>query len=115
MLGIDLGLTLIDTAEVYADGNTEELVADAIVGRRDDVFVVSKVLPANATRKGTKKACTRSLERLRTDRIDLYLLKEGSTADVKSANALRVRGRSLGEGLANESRSPSSGLAATSG
>ena len=74
MLGIDLGLTLIDTAEMYADGNAEELVADAITGRRDDVFVVSKVLPTNATRKGTKKACARSLERLRTDRIDLYLL-----------------------------------------
>jgi len=74
MLGIDLGLTLIDTAEMYADGNAEELVADAIAGRRDDVFVVSKVLPTNATRKGTKKACARSLERLRTDRIDLYLL-----------------------------------------
>src|SRR4029079_4904691 len=74
LLGIDLGLTLIDTAEMYADGNAEELVADAIAGRRDDVFVVSKVLPANATRKGTKEACARSLERLRTDRIDLYLL-----------------------------------------
>jgi diketogulonate reductase-like aldo/keto reductase len=74
LLGIDLGLTLIDTAEMYADGNAEELVADAIAGRRDGVFVVSKVLPANATRTGTKKACTRSLKRLRTDRIDLYLL-----------------------------------------
>src|SRR3954452_12759327 len=74
LLGIDLGLTLIDTAGMYADGNAEELVADAIAGRRDDVFVATKVLPANATRKGPKKARARSLERLRTDRIDLYLL-----------------------------------------
>jgi diketogulonate reductase-like aldo/keto reductase len=74
LLGIDLGLTLIDTAEMYADGKAEELVADAIAGRRDEVFVVSKVLPANASRKGTKEACRRSLERLRTDRVDLYLL-----------------------------------------
>jgi diketogulonate reductase-like aldo/keto reductase len=73
-LGLELGLTLIDTAEIYADGGAEELVADAIEGRRDEVFLVSKVLPANATRHGTTEACERSLRRLRTDRIDLYLL-----------------------------------------
>ena len=73
-LGVDLGLTLIDTAEMYADGAAEELVADAIEGRRDEVFLVTKVLPSNATRHGTKEACERSLRRLRTDRIDLYLL-----------------------------------------
>jgi diketogulonate reductase-like aldo/keto reductase len=73
-LGLDLGLTLIDTAELYGDGTAEELVAEAIGGRRDDVFLVSKVMPANATRHGTKEACERSLKRLRTDRIDLYLL-----------------------------------------
>jgi diketogulonate reductase-like aldo/keto reductase len=73
-LGLDLGLTLIDTAEMYADGAAEELVADAIDGRRDDVFLVSKVLPSNASRHGTIEACERSLKRLRTDRIDLYLL-----------------------------------------
>jgi diketogulonate reductase-like aldo/keto reductase len=73
-LGLDLGLTLIDTAELYADGAAEELVADAVEGRRDEVFLVTKVLPASATRHGTKEACERSLERLRTDRIDLYLL-----------------------------------------
>jgi diketogulonate reductase-like aldo/keto reductase len=73
-LGLDLGLTLIDTAEMYGDGAAEELVADAIEGHRDGVFLVSKVLPTNATRDGTKEACERSLERLRTDRIDLYLL-----------------------------------------
>ena len=73
-LGVDLGATLIDTAEMYGDGLTEELVGEAIGDRRDDVFLVSKVLPQNATRAGTIAACERSLRRLRTDRIDLYLL-----------------------------------------
>jgi diketogulonate reductase-like aldo/keto reductase len=73
-LGLELGLTLIDTAEMYGDGGSEELVADAIEGRRDEVFLVSKVLPSNATRHGTIEACERSLKRLRTDRLDLYLL-----------------------------------------
>ena len=72
--GLDLGMTLIDTAEMYGDGAAEELVAEAIMGRRSEVFLVSKVLPQNATRHGTVKACERSLKRLRTDRIDLYLL-----------------------------------------
>jgi diketogulonate reductase-like aldo/keto reductase len=72
--GIDLGLSLIDTAEMYADGEAEAVVADAIDGRRDEVFLVSKVLPSNASRKGTLAACDRSLRRLGTDRIDLYLL-----------------------------------------
>ncbi len=73
-LGVDLGMTLIDTAEMYGDGSAEELVAEAIEGRRDEVFLVSKVLPANATRHGTIEACERSLRRLRTDRLELYLL-----------------------------------------
>jgi diketogulonate reductase-like aldo/keto reductase len=73
-LGIDLGMTLIDTAEMYADGGAEELVGDAIEGRRGEVFLVSKVLPQNATRRGTIAACERSLRRLRVDEIDLYLL-----------------------------------------
>ncbi|BAD39643.1 oxidoreductase [Symbiobacterium thermophilum IAM 14863] len=73
-LGLDLGMTLIDTAEMYADGGAEEVVAEAIAGRRDEVFLVSKVLPGNASRRGTIEACERSLRRLRTDRIDLYLL-----------------------------------------
>jgi len=73
-LGLDLGMTLIDTAEMYADGGAEQVVARAIEGRRDHVFVVSKVLPSNASRAGTITACERSLRRLRTDRIDLYLL-----------------------------------------
>lgn len=73
-LGLDLDLTLIDTAEMYGDGGAEEVVADAIAGRRNEVFLVSKVLPENASRRGTIDACERSLRRLGTDRIDLYLL-----------------------------------------
>ncbi|MBZ9676428.1 aldo/keto reductase [Mesorhizobium sp. ES1-1] len=73
-LGLDLGVTLIDTAEMYAGGGAEEVVAEAIAGRRDEVFLVSKVLPSNASRAGVQRACENSLKRLRTDRIDLYLL-----------------------------------------
>lgn len=73
-LGLDLGLTLIDTAEMYGEGRSEALVGEAIEGRRDEVFLVSKVYPHNATRAGAVAACERSLRRLRTDRIDLYLL-----------------------------------------
>lgn len=73
-LGIDLGITLIDTAEMYGNGIAEEIVAEAAHGRRDDLFIVSKVLPYNASRNGTIEACERSLKRLKTDRIDLYLL-----------------------------------------
>lgn len=72
--GIDLGLTLIDTAEMYAEGGAEEVVGQALAGRRDKVFLVSKVYPHNASRKGTVAACERSLQRLGTDHIDLYLL-----------------------------------------
>jgi diketogulonate reductase-like aldo/keto reductase len=70
--GIDLGMTHIDTAEMY--GDAELVVAEAIAGRRDDVFLVSKVLPSNASRRGTITACERSLARLKTDRLDCYLL-----------------------------------------
>jgi diketogulonate reductase-like aldo/keto reductase len=73
-LGLDLGLTLIDTAEMYADGASETLVGEAIAGRRGEVFLVSKVLPSNAGRTAAIRACERSLGRLKTDRIDLYLL-----------------------------------------
>ncbi|HET7680665.1 MAG TPA: aldo/keto reductase [Xanthobacteraceae bacterium] len=72
--GIDLGMTLIDTAEMYGSGDAEELLAEAIAGRRDEVFLVSKVLPENSSRNGTIKACERSLKRLRTGTLDLYLL-----------------------------------------
>jgi diketogulonate reductase-like aldo/keto reductase len=73
-LGLDLGLRLVDTAEMYADGATEVLVGQAIAGRRDDVFLVSKVLPHHATARGTVAACQASLRRLGTDHLDLYLL-----------------------------------------
>ena len=73
-LGLELGISLIDTAEMYADGAAEELVGEAIRGRRDSVFLVSKVLPQNATRRGTVSACEGSLRRLGTDRLDMYLL-----------------------------------------
>jgi diketogulonate reductase-like aldo/keto reductase len=73
-LGLDLGATLIDTAEMYGEGRAEELVGEAIRGRRDKVFLVSKVYPHNASRRGAVAACERSLRRLGTDRLDLYLL-----------------------------------------
>jgi diketogulonate reductase-like aldo/keto reductase len=72
--GLDIGLRLIDTAEMYGEGLTESLVGEAIAGRRDDVFLVSKVYPHNASRKAMRHSCTASLRRLKTDRLDLYLL-----------------------------------------
>ena len=73
-LGLDLGCTLVDTAEMYGEGLSEELVGEALQGRRDEAFIVTKVYPHNASKAGTVAACERSLRRLRTDRIDLYLL-----------------------------------------
>jgi diketogulonate reductase-like aldo/keto reductase len=73
-LGLDLGLRLIDTAEMYGEGLSESLIGEAIAGRRDEVFLVSKVYPHNASRRGIAAACERSLRRLGTDRLDLYLL-----------------------------------------
>jgi len=73
-LAVDLGMTLVDTAEMYGDGEAEAIVGDALAGRRDEVFLVSKVYPHNAGAKSAVAACERSLKRLRTDRIDLYLL-----------------------------------------
>jgi diketogulonate reductase-like aldo/keto reductase len=73
-LGIDLGMTLIDTAEMYGEGGAEKVVADAIEGQRDHVFIVTKVYPHNASRTELPKACERSLKRLRVDAIDLYIL-----------------------------------------
>src|SRR5689334_13685365 len=71
--GIDLGMVHIDTAEMYGSGAAEEIIGEAIAGRRDEVFLVSKVLPQNASRRGTVMACERSLARLGTDRLDVYL------------------------------------------
>jgi diketogulonate reductase-like aldo/keto reductase len=88
--GLDLGLTLVDTAEMYGDGAAEELVGEAVTGRRGDVFLVSKVLPSHASRAGAVAACERSLRRLRTDRIDLYLLHwRGSTRLEETVEAFR--------------------------
>jgi diketogulonate reductase-like aldo/keto reductase len=88
-LGLDLGLTLIDTAEMYGDGRSEELVGEAIAGRRDKVFLVSKVLPNHASRRGTVSSCEKSLKRLGTDRLDLYLLHwRGSVPFAETLEAL---------------------------
>ena len=73
-LGLDLGIRLVDTAEMYGEGGAEEMLAEALAGRREEIFLVSKVYPHNASRKGVVAACERSLARLKTDRLDLYLL-----------------------------------------
>jgi diketogulonate reductase-like aldo/keto reductase len=104
-LGIDLGMTLIDTAEMYGDGDSETLVGEAISGRRDDVFLISKVLPSHAGRRGVTVACERSLRRLGTDRIDLYLLHwRGSTPlaeTVAAFETLRQQGKIGAWGVSN--------------
>ena len=88
-LGLDLGMTLIDTAEMYADGGAEEVVADAITGRRDEVFLVSKVYPHNASRAKLPRSLDASLKRLRVERIDLYLLHwRGSVPLAETAEAM---------------------------
>jgi diketogulonate reductase-like aldo/keto reductase len=103
--GLDLGMTLIDTAEMYAEGGAEEVVGEATAGRRDEVFIVSKVYPHNASRKGVPAACARSLKRLRTDRIDLYLLHwRGShplAETVDAFEALRRAGHIRHWGVSN--------------
>lgn len=104
-LGLDLGITLIDTAEMYASGGAEEVVAQAIAGRRDEAFLVSKVLPSNASCAGVQRACEDSLKRLRTDRIDLYLLHwPGSvplTETVAAFEALKKAGKIRHWGVSN--------------
>ena len=104
-LGLDLGMTLIDTAEMYGDGGSEEVVGEAIAGQRDRVFLVSKVYPHNASRTGVPAACARSLKRLRVDVIDLYLLHwPGSTPIAETAEAfeaLREPGKIRHWGVSN--------------
>jgi diketogulonate reductase-like aldo/keto reductase len=104
-LGIDLGMMLIDTAEMYGNGRAEELVAEATQGQRDKLFIVSKVYPHNASRSGVPAACERSLKRLRTDRIDLYLLHwRGShplTETVEAFEKLRTEGKIRYWGVSN--------------
>lgn len=89
-LGLDLGMALIDTAEMYGEGGAEEVIAEAIAGRRPDVFLVSKVYPHNATRTGAVEACERSLRRLKTEYLDLYLLHwRGSASLNETFDAFR--------------------------
>ena len=103
--GLDAGLRLIDTAEMYADGGAESLVAEAIAGRRDEVFLVSKVYPHNASRKAMRVACAASLRRLKTDRIDLYLLHWPGDVPlaetVESFEALQCDGHIRSWGVSN--------------
>jgi diketogulonate reductase-like aldo/keto reductase len=103
--GVGLGLTLIDTAEMYGEGGAEKIVARAIAGRRDEVFVISKVYPHNASAKGTIAACERSLSRLATDRLDLYLLHwRGRIPLVETVDAferLRREGKIVRWGVSN--------------
>jgi diketogulonate reductase-like aldo/keto reductase len=103
--GIELGLQVIDTAEMYADGGAEEVVADAITGLRGKVYLVSKVLPHNASHDGTIAACEKSLRRLKTDRIDLYLLHwRGSvrlSETVEAFEQLKASGKIADWGVSN--------------
>jgi diketogulonate reductase-like aldo/keto reductase len=115
-LGLDLGMTLVDTAEMYGDGGAEEIVARAIAGRRDQVTVVTKVYPHNAGRKSAIAACERSLSRLRTDHIDIYLLhwrgRVPLAETVDAFEALRVAGKILRWGVSNFDRADMQALAA---
>ncbi len=103
--GIDLGMTHIDTAEMYGSGQAEQLIARAIEGRRDEIFLVSKVLPSNASRKGVVRACEASLARLKTDRLDCYLLHwRGASAlqeTVAAFDQLIRDGKILSWGVSN--------------
>ncbi|WP_219863074.1 aldo/keto reductase [Vreelandella piezotolerans] len=103
--GIDLGMTLIDTAEMYAEGGAEEIVGEAIRGRRDEVYLVSKVYPHNASTQGVQAACERSLRRLSTDTIDLYLLhwrgQYPLSETVEAFERLREQGKIRRWGVSN--------------
>ena len=104
-LGLDLDMTHIDTAELYGDGAVEQIVGEAIGGRRDDVFLVSKVLPQHATRHGTIEACEGSLARLRTDHLDGYLLhwpgEHPLNDTIEAFEALQRDGKILSWGVSN--------------
>jgi diketogulonate reductase-like aldo/keto reductase len=103
--GIDVGMTHIDTAEMYGAGEVELIVGEAIAGRRDELFLVSKVLPDNASRRGTVAACERSLARLKTDWLDCYLLhwpgKHPLEDTVAAFEALKLEGKILSWGVSN--------------
>jgi diketogulonate reductase-like aldo/keto reductase len=104
-LGLDLGMTLIDTAEMYGEGGAEEVVSEVIAGRRSEVYLVSKVYPHNASRRGAVAACDRSLRRLGTDYLDLYLIHwRGSIPLVETLEAfqaLKRAGKILDDGISN--------------
>jgi len=105
-LGIELGMTLIDTAEMYGDGRAETVVADAVAGQRDKIFIVTKAYPHNATRTRLPQACERSLKRLRTDVVDLYLVhwREKRTQlgeTVEAFEKLRTQGKIRYWGVSN--------------
>jgi diketogulonate reductase-like aldo/keto reductase len=104
-LGLDLGIRLVDTAEMYGDGGAEEMLAEALAGRRDGIFLVSKVYPHNASRRDAIAACERSLKRLKTDRLDLYLLHwRGSVPLAETVDAfetLRKDGKIRQWGVSN--------------
>jgi diketogulonate reductase-like aldo/keto reductase len=104
-LGLDLGITLIDTAEMYGEGGAEEVVGQAIAGRREEVYLVSKVYPHNATRRGAVEACERSLRRLGTDYLDLYLLHWRGAVPLaetlQAFQALREAGKIRDYGVSN--------------
>ena len=104
-VGLDLGLNLIDTAEMYGNGRSEELIAEVIKPRREHVYLVSKVLPENASRRGTIAACEQSLKRLKTDYLDLYLLHWRGSVPLEQTldafTALRDRGSIRHYGVSN--------------
>ena len=118
-LGLDLGLKLIDTAEMYGEGGAEEIVGQAIAGRRDEIYLVSKVYPHNASRSGVIAACERSLKRLGTDRLDLYLLHwPGShplAETVAGFQALQAQGKIRDWGVSNFDEAEMAKLARVSG
>jgi diketogulonate reductase-like aldo/keto reductase len=103
--GIDMGMTHIDTAEMYGSGKAEQVIAKAIEGRRDEIFLVSKVLPSNASKKGVVKACEATLARLKTDRVDCYLLHWRGTyplqETVTAFDQLISEGKILSWGVSN--------------
>ena len=104
-IGLDLGMTLIDTAEMYGEGGAEIIVGKALAARRDEVYLVSKVYPHNASRSGVVAACERSLKRLGTDRLDLYLLhwpgREPLAETVAGFEALKAAGKIRDWGVSN--------------
>jgi diketogulonate reductase-like aldo/keto reductase len=104
-LGFDLGMTLVDTAEMYASGGAEEVVGEAVAGRRDEIFIVTKVMPQNASRRAAINACEKSLKRLKVEAIDLYLLHWPGSAPfsetLEAFTALKAAGKIRHWGVSN--------------